>query len=311
MYSVAMVATVSGAATAQNYPFKTVRIVTAPAGGGNDFAARLIAPGLSENLGQSVIVDNRAGGVIPGEIVSKAPADGYTLLFAGGSFLVGHILQDAPYDPVTDFLPITLTGMAPNILVVHPSLPVKSVKDLIDLAKAKPGELNYGSATPGSQNHLAVELFKFMAGVNIVRIAYKGTGPSIIALVAGEVQMMCTNVPSVAPHLKSGRLRALALTTSQPSALFPGLPTVAASGLPGYEVVSVDAIFAPARTPAVIISRLNHEIVRVLNRPDVKQKFFDSGVEVVGSSPEDSANKIKSEISMWGKLIRENAIKSD
>jgi len=298
----------AGAVYGQNYPVKPVRIVTSAVGGGNDFLARLLAQGLTGPLGQPVVVDNRAGGVIPGEVVSKSPPDGYTLLVAGGAFSIGPLLQETPYDVVKDFAPIVLTGMSPSILIVHPSLPVRSVKELIALAKARPGELNYGSANTGGSAHLAAELFKSIAGVNIVRVAYKGNGPALTALLGGEVQLMFPNTPSAAPHVKSGKMRALAVTGSQPSALVPGLPTVSASGLPGYEAISIDAVYAPAKTPAAIIGRLNQEIARLLNRPDTKEKLLSVGVEVVASSPEQLAAAIKSEIALWSKVIKDAGI---
>jgi tripartite-type tricarboxylate transporter receptor subunit TctC len=296
---------------AQTYPTRPVRIVTSPAGGGNDFAARLIAQGLSGRLGQQVIVDNRAGGVVPGDVAARSKPDGYTLLVAGGTFTIGPLLEKTPYDPVRDFEPITLVGVAPNVLVVHPSLPVKSVKDLIALARSRPGDLNYSAATPGSQSHLAAELLKTMAHVNIVRVAYKGTGQAVQAVLSGEVQLLFANTPSVGPHVKAGKLRALAVTGSKPSPHFPSLPTMSNAGLPGYEVISMDGIYAPARTPREIITQLNQEIVRVITSPDVKQKFFDAGVEVVGSSSEAFAQRIKAEIDQWAKIIRAGGIKVD
>ncbi|MGZ8211492.1 MAG: Bug family tripartite tricarboxylate transporter substrate binding protein, partial [Burkholderiales bacterium] len=211
----------AGLAGAQTYPNRPVRIVTSPAGGGNDFAARLIAQGLSGPLGQQVIVDNRAGGVVPGDVAARSKPDGYTLLVAGGTFTVGPLLEKTPYDPVRDFEPLTLIGVAPNVLVVHPSLPVKSLKELIALARSRPGDLNYSAATPGSQSHLAAELLKSMAKVNIVRVSYKGTGQAVQSVLSGEVQLLFANTPSVGPHVKAGKLRALAVTGLTPSPHFP------------------------------------------------------------------------------------------
>ncbi|MGZ8229674.1 MAG: Bug family tripartite tricarboxylate transporter substrate binding protein [Burkholderiales bacterium] len=299
----------AGLAGAQTYPNRPVRIVTSPAGGGNDFAARLIAQGLSGPLGQQVIVDNRAGGVVPGDVAARSKPDGYTLLVAGGTFTVGPLLEKTPYDPVRDFEPLTLIGVAPNVLVVHPSLPVKSLKELIALARSRPGDLNYSAATPGSQSHLAAELLKSMAKVNIVRVSYKGTGQAVQSVLSGEVQLLFANTPSVGPHVKAGKLRALAVTGLTPSPHFPSLPTMTASGLPGYEVISMDGIYAPAKTPREIVARLNRDIVRVITSPDVKQKFFDAGVEVVGSSPEEFAKRIKVEMDFWGKIIKAGGIK--
>jgi tripartite-type tricarboxylate transporter receptor subunit TctC len=310
MFPLGMMVLGAGMVFGQNYPNKPIRIVASAAGGSGDFAARLIAQGLSGALSQQVVVDNR-GGVIPGEIVSKAPPDGYTLLIDAASFWIGPLLQETPYDPVKDFAPVTLTDSAPNVLVVNPSLPVKSVKELIALAKARPGELNYGSSSTGSTPHLAAELFNMMAGVKIVRVPFKGSGPAVISLLGGQVQLMFATAGSVAPHVKSGRLRALAVASLQPSALAPGLPTIAASGVPGYEAVAFEGMFAPAKTPVAIIDRLNQEIVRVLNRAEVKERFFNAGVETVGSTPEEFAAAIKSNVAKWGKLIKDAGIRDE
>jgi tripartite-type tricarboxylate transporter receptor subunit TctC len=302
----AMVLT-SGIVCGEDYPNKPVRMVTSEPGGGNDFAARLIAQGLSLTFKQRVVVDNR--GIIAAEIVAKAPPDGYTLLFYGNPFWLAPFLRDnVPYDPVRDFFPISLAVSTANILVVHPSLPVKSVSGLIALARARPGELNYSSGTMGAASHLAAELFRTMAGIKIVRVPYRGTGAAFTALIAGQVQVMFPTAGSVTPHLKSGRLRALAVTTAQPSALFPGLPTIAASGLPGYESVSLVGIFAPTETPAAIIDLLNRNIVRVLDQADVREKFFNAGVDAIGGSPAELAAAMKSEMARMGKVIRDAGI---
>jgi tripartite-type tricarboxylate transporter receptor subunit TctC len=297
----------------QNYPVKPVRIVTAAAGGGVDFAARLIAQGISAPLGQPVVVENRGGsGNIAAELVAKAPPDGYTvILYGSGFWLTPLMLDNAPYDVVRDFLPIVLTNRAPNILVVNPSLPVKSAKDLIALAKARPGELNYFTSGAGSSTHLAAELFKAMAGVNIMRINYKASAQGLTDLISGQVQVGFANAASATPHVKANRLRALAVGSVEPSALAPGLPTLAASGVPGYESASINALFAPAKTPAAIINRLNQEIVRVLNQPDTKERFFNTGAEAVGGSPEELGAKIKSEIGRMGKVIKDAGIRAE
>lgn len=300
----------AGIVRGEIYPNKPIRIVTSETGGGNDIPTRLIAQGISVPLGQNVIVENRPSSVT-GELVSRAVADGYTLLVHGSNFWLGPLLQKTPYDPVRNFSPITLAASTPNVLVVHPSLPVKLVKDLITLAGAKPGLLNYASGSTGSSNHLAAELFKAMAGVNIVRIPYNGTGRALNGLMGGEVQLMFPNAGGATPHLKSGRLRALAVTSATPSVLGPGLPTVAASGLPGYESVNTLGIYAPVRTPAAIITRLNQEIVRFLKTPEAKEQLLNSGVEVVGSSPEQLGATMKSEILRIGKVIKDAGIKAD
>lgn len=298
----------SGMAAAQSYPVRPVRIVTVAPGGTPDLIARLISQGITDSLGQPVIVDNRVG-IVGIELVSKAPPDGYTLAVNGQNlWILPFLLSNMSYDPVRDFAPVSLVSRAPNVLVVHPSLPVKSVDELIALAKSRPGELNYGTGGPGSSNHLSGELFKAMSGVNLVLINYKGTGASITGLLSGEVQMMFAGLGPAAPHIKSGKLRALAVTTARPSALTPGLPPVA-TYLPGYESVVLTGMFAPARTPVAIINRLNQEIVRVLARPDTRERLSNLGIEAVGSSPAEFAALIKSEMSTMGKLIKEAGLR--
>lgn len=296
---------------AQDYPTKPIRIVTSGLGGGNDIVARILAQGFSSSMGQQVIVENRGSGVAPGQAVSQAPPDGYTLLVAGGSFSLAPLLQKTPYDVVKDFLPISLVSMQLNVLVVHPSLPVKSVKDLIALAKAKPGELSYASTGTGASSHLTGELFKQMAGVNLTRINYKANGPAMYDLMSGEVQMYFPVISSVIEQIKAGRLKGLAVTGQKPSVMMPGVPTMAASGLPEFESVVVTGFYAPAKTPATIINRLNQETVRFLNVAGVKEKFLNIGVEPVGSSPEELAAKIKSEMVRMGKVIKDASIRVD
>lgn len=227
-------------ALAQSFPSKPIRIVTAEAGGSSDFASRLIAQWLTSVLGQQVIVDNRgaSGGIIAAQMVAKSQPDGYNLLFYGSNIWLMPFLRDSiPYDPIRDFSPVSLTNMSPNVLVVHATVAAHSVKELMVLAKSKPGELNYASGGTGSSNHLAAEMFKSMACVNVVRVPFKGAGPAISDLLSGQLQMAFFTPPSVAPHIRSGRLRALAVTSAQPTALLPGLPTMAAAGLPGYELI--------------------------------------------------------------------------
>lgn len=311
LISIGFVAPGPGMASGPAYPNKPIRIVTAAVGGNNDVSARIIAQGISGPLGQSVIVDNRPNGVIPGEIVSRAPPDGYTLLVYNNGFWLGPLLLKSPYDPVRDFLPVTLTDSTPSVIVVHPSLAANSIKDLIALAKAKPGELNYATTGGGSSSYLAGELFKALAGVDLVNISYKGVGLALTDLIAGRVQLMIPPATATAPHVKSGKLRALAVTSAEPSALYPGLPTVAASGVPGYELVSRTGVFAPAKTPAAIIKRLNQELVRFLHGAEAKRKFLNAGIETVGSSPEQFAAIIKSEITVFAKVIKDARIKPE
>ena len=297
-----------GAASGQDYPSRPIRIITAAAGGGSDFTSRVIAQGITGALGQPVIVDNRTA-ILAAEAVSKAPPDGYSLLVTGTSFWVGPLLQKVPYDAVRDFLPVVQIAREVNIVAVHPSVPARSIRELIALAKARPGELNNAWTVAGSSNHLSGELFKAMAGVNIVGIAYKGSAAGLTALISGEVQLAINDSGIVAPHVKSGKLRALAVTSAEPSALVPGLPTVAASGLPGYEAVSMTGLWAPGKTPATIVNRLNQEIVRFVRTPEAKEKFLGNGAETVGSSPEQFASAITADIAKWGKVIKDAGIK--
>jgi tripartite-type tricarboxylate transporter receptor subunit TctC len=302
-----------GTAYGQSFPNKPIRFVTTAPGSSADLAARLTAQALSIALGQQVVVDGQGGasGAIAAQMVARSSPDGYTLLYYGSGIWTLPLLQTVAYDPIKDFLPVTLAVSAPNVLVVHPSLPTKSVKDLIALAKAKPGQLDYASGGTGSSNHLAAELFKSMANVMIVRIPYKGTGPATTAIMGGEVQLMFPAAAAAAPYIKTGRLRALAVGSADPSPLTPGLPTVAASGLPGYESSVTIGVFAPAKTSLSIVNHLNEEIVRVLNQPDVKDSLFRSGVEVVGSTPDRFLAVVKAEMAKYGKVIKEARITSD
>jgi len=310
LFSMGAMVLSGGTVSAQDFPTKPIRIVSAEVGGGNDFAARIVAQGLG-SLGQPVIVENRPSGVIPGAIVAKAQPDGYTLLAYGISLWIAPLLQDdIPYDPVRDFAPVTLVANSPGVLVVHPGLPVKSAGELIALARAKPGHLNYGSTSTGSPPHLAAELFKFMAGVDIVRILYKGMGPALIDLMSGQVHLAFGTASSATPHIKSGRLRALAVTSARPTAVFPGLPTLA-STLPGYETGSTYGVFVPARTPVTIVNRLNREIVRHLQTAEVKERFLNVGVEVIGSTPAELAAAVRSDQERLGKMIRDAGIRAN
>jgi tripartite-type tricarboxylate transporter receptor subunit TctC len=294
----------------QTYPNKPIRIVTTGFGSGGDFTARLIAQGISGPFRQPVIVENRPNTFIQAGIVIQAPPDGYTLYVGGGTLWITPLLQKAPYDVLRDLSPITLTDVSPNILAVHPSVPAKSVKELIDLAKAKPGELNFSSSQLGGSAHLVGELFKAMTGIHIVNVPHSGTSAAITDVLAGNVQLTFGSITSVAPHIKSGKLRGLAVSSVKPSALVPGLPPIAET-VPGFDAVGNTAAFARARTPVAIISRLNQEIVRVLNQADNKEKLFNAGVEVVGSSPEQLAATLKGEIARWSKVIKDAGIKVD
>ena len=298
----------AAAVCGQDYPSKPIRIITSGVGGNSDFDARQIAQEIAGPLGQPVLVDNRTA-LQATELVAKSAPDGYNLNVSATAW-IAPLLQKVPYD-MSELAPISMLETQANIVIVHPSLPVRSVKELIALAKARPGELNYGSGATGGSTHLGVELLKSMAGVNIVRIQYKGSGPVIPALIGGEVQLSMQDVGSVMPQMKIGKLRGLAVTSAQPSALVPGMPTVSASGLPGFEAIGQTGIFAQARTPTAIIARLNREIVRFLNRADVKERFLAFGEEIVASSPEQLAATIQSDVAKWGKLIKEAGIRTD
>jgi tripartite-type tricarboxylate transporter receptor subunit TctC len=296
--------------SAPAYPHKPIRMVTSEPGGGSDFAARVIAQAIAATLGQPVIVDNRVN-IAAIDVSMKAPPDGYTLFFGASTFIYTPLLRKMFYDPLRDFVPVSAATTAPSVLAVYPSLPAATVKELIALAQAKPGALNYASTGVGSGSHLAAALFTSMAGINVVHVPYKSTGPSFTDLISGRVQFMIPTAGSVTQHLKSGKLRALAVTTEQPSALFPGVPTVAASGVPGYVSASTNGVYAPAGTPAYAVNRLNQEIVRALNSADVKQKFFDSGSEVSPTSPAEFTAKLKSEIVRIGKVIKDSGITAE
>lgn len=301
----------TGPVFGQNYPNKPIRIITSGIGGSADIVARLIAQGITAPLEQQVIVENRAN-VVSKEVVAKAPPDGYTLLLTSPShWLLPLMRTNVPYDPVRDFSPLTVVAVSPNVVVVHPSLPAKSVKELIALGKANPGTLNYGTAGTGSSNHMAAELFKAMSGVDMVRISYKSTAAALNDLISGQLHLAFYTAGSVAPHIKSGRLRALAVTGAQPSLAFPGLPTVAASDLPGYESTATLAMFAPARTPVAIINLLNREIVRVLNQADVKARLLNAGVEVVGSSPDELTSTMTADVGRMAKVIKDAGIRDE
>ena len=307
-------AVVSGAvaADAQNFPTRPIRVVTGQPGGGSDLAARLIANSISDGLGQPMIIENRPGGNIPREILLRAPPDGYTLLVsANGMWLRPFMAEHTSYDPIRDFAPVSLITNSPNILVVHPSLAANSIKELIALARAKPGMLNCSTAASGSSSHLAYELFKSMAKVDIVRIPYKGNGPAVADLVAGQVQLSFSTPTSVTPHLKTGKLKGLAVTSLEPYPPLSNLPTAASSGLPGYESATLNGVFAPGKTPAAVINKLNREIVRVLQKPEVKNKLLDTGILVVGSSPQQLGATVKSEMSRLGKVLKDAGVVSE
>ena len=284
------------------YPTRPIRIVAPEVGGGSDFLARTLATALSASVGKTVVVDNR--GFSAGEIVARSQPDGYTLLLFGSPLWLSQFLrQNVPFDPVKDFAPIAVIATTPNVLVVHPSVKAATVSDLVAAAKAAPGQLNYASGSSGSTQHLARELFNVMAGTHIVRVPYRGSGPALNAVIAGEAQVMFPSAGAAAPHIKSGRIRALAVTSPEASILLPGLPTVSASGIPGYESTSPFGLFAPANTPRALIERLNREVLLVLKGTEIRERLLHAGVEPVGSPPNVLAATVSSEMKKWGALI--------
>jgi tripartite-type tricarboxylate transporter receptor subunit TctC len=297
------------------YPTRAVRvIVPSSPGGGTDIMARLIAPALAERLGQPIVIDNRpgAGTLIGNELAAKSAPDGYTLLMGLSTLAILPAMhKKMPYDALRDLAPITQTVTAPNILVVHPSLPVKSVKEFIAFARARPGQLNFGSAGAGTNPHLSMELFRSMAKLDMVHVAYKGSAPAIADLVAGHVVAMTATMLTGLPHARSGRLRALGTTGAQRIAAAPDIPTVAESGLPGYEAVQWYGLFAPAATPREIVAKLHAATVAALHVPAVRQRLEAEGVEPVGNSPEEFARLLRTETEKWAKVVREAGIKPE
>ena len=300
-------------ASGQAYPVKTLRLIASQsAGGGVDTVARLVALRLSEALGQTVIVDNRAGanGSLAAEMTAKSPPDGYTLMLgAVGNLGVNrYFIKQMNYDPFTELAPVTLAVSSSSVLVVHPSVPAKSVRELLALAKARPGALAYGSSGVGGAGHLAGALFQSMAKVSLLHVPYKGGAPAMVDLVAGQVQLGFASTPTALPHIGSGRLRALAVSTAQRSKLLPDLPTVAEAGVPGYEAHSWYGFVVAAKTPQAIVARLNKEIVQILNRPEAGESLLKVGLETWTSTPEIFGSYIKSEYEKWGRIIREAGI---
>ena len=288
------------------YPNRYIRILTSEAGSTNDIVSRVLARHLPEKLGQNVVVENRGGPAA--DVLARSAPDGYSIMLYGSSVWVLPYFRRMSYDPLRDLTAVSSAYSQAIILLVHPSLPVKSVKELIALAKARPGELNYSAGTTAATPHLAMELFKYQSKLNFVRVNYRGTQPAVNALVAGEVQVMFTGAGSVMPIVKAGRLRAIAVTTAQRSPLTPGLPTVAESGLPGYEFTSVVGVFAPAKTPPAIVQLLSREIAAILKRSEVADPLFESGTQALGSSPEEFDARVRADIERWRRIIKDTGI---
>ena len=305
----------AGLVHAQSYPTRPIRVVVPyPAGGGTDLVMRAIQPILMEKLGQPIVIDNRPGatGAIGTEIVARAVPDGYTILAHtnGGLAIAPHTLPEARFNLLKDFAPITQATSSPFILVVHPKLPATSVPQLIAVAKSRPGQLNYSSSGAGSSTHLAILMLCKLAGVSMVHIPYKGSGPATTALLAGQVDMRTSSIPPSMPHVKAGRLRALATTGAKRFVLLPDLPTIGET-LPGYYVDAWYAIMAPAGTPAPIVRRLNVDFVAALRTPDAQARLRAEGVEPVGSTPEEMAALLKSELARWGPLVKESGARAE
>jgi len=310
----AIVAAVSFNVAAQ-YPSKPIKIVVPyPPGGFNDTLGRTLAAKFTEAWGQPSFVENKPGGntLIGTDFVAKSPPDGYTLLVVAFPFAVTPSLtKQMPYDTLRDFAPIVLAAQSPNLLVVNPQVPVKTVGELIALAKAQPGKLSYASTGNGSSNHISMELFKSMAGVDIVHIPYKGSAPAVSDLLGGQLAVMFDNVPNVLPQVKAGRLRALGTSGTKRTPLAPDVPTVAEAGVPGYEVTVWFGLVAPAGTPREIVQKLNAEVLKILAMPDVRERFLAQGVEPVGSTPEQFGEHIRAQMSKWSKVVQDAGVKAE
>jgi tripartite-type tricarboxylate transporter receptor subunit TctC len=299
---------------AQIYPSRPIRIViTFPAGGPSDTVVRPIAQRLNDAWGQPVILDNRggAGGVVGTEIVARAAPDGYNLLVgtAGGMAINPNLMASLPYDPFRDFAPVCMLVINPQILVAHPSLPANNVKELVALAKSKPGQLNFGSSGTGTATHLGMELLKLATGIDVVHVPYKGGAPAVTDLIAGQVQMIFVSMPSVMPHVQSGRLKALAVGSAKRVGSAPDVPTVAEAGYAGFEYANWNALFAPAGTPAAIVNKLNAEVVRILSDPALAQRLSAQGAEPAPGSPEALGRWLRQDYDRWKKVIKVGNIK--
>jgi tripartite-type tricarboxylate transporter receptor subunit TctC len=319
--AVALLAAVSAlhaaekAAEVKNYPNRPVRLIDPYApGGGSGVLARLVGAKLADAWGKQIVVDNRPGAAaaIGTEIAVKAAPDGYTLLMGtSGSIAISPNVNKVPYDPIKDLAPITQTSGQAMLVVLHPSVPINSVKELIGTAKAQPGKLIYSSSGAGGSGHLAVELFQSIAKVSMTHVPYKGSGPAVLALLGGEAQLGFTNILAVLPHVNAGKLKAIAVTSGKRANAAPNIPTLAESGVPGYEATSWNGMFAPAKTPRAIIDKVHAEVVKALNSPDVRDRLVAMGSDPVGSTPEQFQAFIRKEHARWGKVIRDNNIRAE
>ena len=311
----AILAAQFAAAQTETYPGRPVRLIVAfPPGGSVDVVARQVAPRLSESLGQPVVVDNRSGasGNIGTELAARAKPDGYTLLIHTIPFVANvHLYKEMPYDPLKDFVPIALLSSSPSVLLVHPSVPARSVGELLQLAKSKPGALNYSAAGAGTNPHIAGELFNMLGNVDIVAVQYKGGGSALVAALGGEIGITFPNISEAVPHVNSGRMRALGVTGTKRSAALPEVPTVAESGVPGYEFVTWHGMLAPRGTPGEIVALLNGKLRTILRSPELSARFAQMGLDVIASSPGEFLVHLKSELEKWGKLIGERRIRAE
>ena len=314
-YAAALALILTAGTCAAAYPDRPVRLIDPYApGGGSGVVARLVGAKLGEIWGRQIVVDNRGGaaGAIGTEICARAAPDGYTLCMGtSGSIAISPNMNKVPYDPVKDLIAITQTSAQSMLVVLHPSAPMNSVKEVIAFARAHPSKLIYASSGTGGSGHLAVELFQALTKVSMTHVPYKGNGPALLAQVSGEVQLGFNNMLAVLPHATSGRLKAIAVTSTKRAAALPNVPTVAEAGVPGYEAISWNGIFAPARTPRPIVNQIHAEVVKVLNMPDVRERLVAVGSDPVGSTPDEFLAHVKLELARWGKLIRDNNIRSE
>ena len=292
------------------YPSRPVRIVTSTPGGGNDFLARIVAPSLASALGQQVIVDNRASRLVGG-IAARSTPDGYTLVVGGSTMQYTPLMEKIDYNAITDFTPVSLLERSPNVLVVSPALKVNTVSELVAMARAKPGVLNYGTGASGASLHLSGELFMLATNTKLARVPYKATGPAILGLLTNEVHMVFATAGAVVPLLKDGKLKALGVTTAKPTPLVPGIPTIAQQGVPGFEVVTIGFMLAPAKTPQPIVRLLNQHVVKLMQQPDVKNRLEGGGSEALSSSPEELGRIMREDDARMRKLFKQLGLSAD
>ena len=299
---------------AQSYPAKPLRVVVGfQAGGGVDMSARAIGKYLTDALGQSVVVDNKPGaaGNIGANLVARSAPDGYTLLMSNSTLAIPSLFRNLPFDVLKDFDPVSLVAIGPSVLAVHPSLPVNSIKELIALAKSKPAQLTYGSGGIGNITHLEMELLNLLVGIEMVHVPYKGSAPSVIALLAGEVQTIFTSIPAGLPQIRSGKMRPIGVSTLQRSTALPNVPTISEAGLPGYDAASWYGLFAAAGTPKNVLATLSSEIVKIMRAPDIRERFASDGFEPVGYGPEEFARFLRDEVVKWARVVKMAGIKPD